>query len=67
MHLTIFRNRKRADMDAAAYAADAERMVSRPSARFGSCIWFIPTMPARNGCNTVAVPLALAVSNASSR
>ncbi len=26
MYLTVFRNRKRADMDAAAYAADAERM-----------------------------------------
>lgn len=26
MYLTIFRNRKRADMDAAAYAADAARM-----------------------------------------
>jgi tryptophanyl-tRNA synthetase len=45
----------------------APTRVSRPSARFGSCIWFIPTMPARNGCNTAAVPPALAVSNASSR
>lgn len=26
MHLTVFRNRKRADMDAAAYSADAARM-----------------------------------------
>jgi heme-degrading monooxygenase HmoA len=26
MYLTVFRNRKRADMDAAAYAADAARM-----------------------------------------
>jgi heme-degrading monooxygenase HmoA len=26
MYVTVFRNRKRADMDAAAYAADAERM-----------------------------------------
>jgi heme-degrading monooxygenase HmoA len=27
MHLTVFRNRKRTDMDVAAYAAESERMV----------------------------------------
>jgi heme-degrading monooxygenase HmoA len=35
MHLTIFRNRKRADIDAAAYAADAARMVELASAQPG--------------------------------
>lgn len=35
MYLTIFRNRKRADMDAAAYAADAARMEQQAEAMPG--------------------------------
>jgi heme-degrading monooxygenase HmoA len=35
MHLTIFRNRKRADMDASAYAADAELMEQTAAAMPG--------------------------------
>ena len=35
MYLTVFRNRKRPDMDAAAYAADAARMVELASAQPG--------------------------------
>jgi len=35
MHLTIFRNRKRADMDAVAYSADAERMEQTAAAMPG--------------------------------
>ena len=35
MFLVVFRNRKRADLDAAAYAADAERMEALARARPG--------------------------------
>lgn len=35
MHLVVFRNRKRPDMDSAAYAADAARMVELASAQPG--------------------------------
>jgi heme-degrading monooxygenase HmoA len=35
MYLVVFRNRKRADMDAAAYAADAERMAQVAAAQPG--------------------------------
>ena len=35
MYLTVFRNRKRPDMDIAAYAADAERMERRAAAAAG--------------------------------
>ncbi len=35
MYLVVFRNRKRADMDDAAYAADADRMVELASAQPG--------------------------------
>lgn len=35
MFLVVFRNRKRADMDAAAYAADAERMERLAAAQPG--------------------------------
>jgi len=35
MFLVVFRNRKRADMDAAAYAADAARMASLAAAQPG--------------------------------
>jgi heme-degrading monooxygenase HmoA len=35
MFITIFRNRKRADMDAAAYSADADRMVELASQQPG--------------------------------
>lgn len=35
MYLTVFRNRKRADMDAAAYAADAARMEALAAAMPG--------------------------------
>lgn len=35
MFLVVFRNRKRADIDAAAYAADAERMETLARARPG--------------------------------
>ena len=35
MHLVVFRNRKRADLDAAAYAADAERMEALARAQPG--------------------------------
>jgi heme-degrading monooxygenase HmoA len=35
MFLVVFRNRKRADMDAAAYAADAQRMAELAAAQPG--------------------------------
>jgi heme-degrading monooxygenase HmoA len=35
MFLVVFRNRKRADMDAAAYAADADRMAEMAAAQPG--------------------------------
>jgi heme-degrading monooxygenase HmoA len=35
MYLVVFRNRKRADFDAAAYAADAERMAALAAAQPG--------------------------------
>ncbi|MFM5907860.1 MAG: antibiotic biosynthesis monooxygenase family protein [Novosphingobium sp.] len=35
MYITVFRNRKRADMDAAAYEADAARMIDLASAMPG--------------------------------
>ena len=35
MYLVVFRNRKRDDMDDAAYAADADRMVELASAQSG--------------------------------
>ncbi|ANU06497.1 antibiotic biosynthesis monooxygenase family protein [Paraurantiacibacter namhicola] len=35
MYLVVFRNRKRADMDAAAYAADAARMAQLAAAQPG--------------------------------
>ena len=35
MYLVVFRNRKRADLDAAAYAADAEAMAARAAAMPG--------------------------------
>jgi len=37
MFLVVFRNRKRADFDAAAYAADAERMARLAAAQPGYC------------------------------
>lgn len=35
MHITVFRNRKRADMDTASYAVDTERLVELASRQTG--------------------------------
>ncbi|MBS0253705.1 MAG: antibiotic biosynthesis monooxygenase [Proteobacteria bacterium] len=39
MYLVVFRNRKRADLDGAAYGADADRMVDLAQAQPGF-LWF---------------------------